>query len=54
MDVGTTLSDKDVTCQDELTVGAFYAKSFGFGIATISGRTYLSYVPFWITPLFML
>ena len=40
MDVGTTLSDKDVTCQDELTVGAFYAKSFGFGIATISGRTH--------------
>lgn len=39
LNVGAALTDKDVTCEHELTVGTFYAKPFGFAVAAVLSRT---------------
>jgi len=38
-DCGTSLSDDDVAGYDGLTVGLLNAKTLGFAIATVLGRT---------------
>ena len=40
MDVGAALLDKNVAGKHELTVCAFHAESFGFGITAVTGGTH--------------
>lgn len=37
MDVGTSLSVKDIACQNELTVSSLSTKSLGFRLTTVLG-----------------
>ena len=39
MDVGSALSDKDIACENELTVASLDAESLGLRITAVLGRT---------------
>ena len=39
MDVGSALSDKDIACENELTVASLDAESLGFRITAVLGRS---------------
>ena len=40
VDVSATLSYKDVTCKNKLTVSTLCAESLGFGITAVTGGTH--------------
>ena len=40
MDVGSALSDTDIACENELTVGALGTKALGVGVAAVLGRAH--------------
>ena len=40
MDLGTTLSNQNVTCKNRLSVSLLYAETLGLGITTVFSRTY--------------
>lgn len=39
MNVGSALSDKDIACENELTVASLDAESLGLGITAVLGRS---------------
>ena len=39
MDVGSALSDKDIACENELTVASLDAESLGLRITAVLGRS---------------
>jgi hypothetical protein len=40
MDLGTTLSNENVTSKNRLSVSLLYAETLGLGITTVFSRTY--------------